>query len=54
MVAHTFNPALGRWRQEGIWLGRETNIRQEETGAQMQSEVWDRGIQSGLQSEDAV
>ena len=30
-------PVLGRWRQKGIWLGREKNVRQEETGTQMQS-----------------
>ena len=43
MVAHTFNPStwestplistLKRWKQGGIWLGRETNIRWEETEA---------------------
>ena len=25
-------PALGRWSEKGIWLGRDRNIRQEETG----------------------
>ena len=27
-------PALRRWRQEGIWLGRERSIRREKTGVQ--------------------
>lgn len=49
--AHTFNPStwlpppipiLGRWSQEGICLGRERNIINEETGVH------------GIQSEDFV
>lgn len=33
------SPALEKWRQEGIWLGKERNIRWKETGAQsIQSE----------------
>ena len=44
MVAHTFNPvfgshtplipALGRLRQEGIWLDGKTKVKQEEAELQ--------------------
>ena len=47
MAAHIFNPSTREVETEGIWLGGERIIKQEETGAQsgdlyrqMQSEVW--------------
>lgn len=38
----TFNPSTREQTQEGIWLGGESNLKWEDSGAQMQSEqaVW--------------
>ena len=45
-------PTLGRWRQKEIWMSREGNIRQEETGAQgIQSEdLWRQDTPFGLKN----
>ena len=34
MVYIPLRSALGMWKKEGLWLGRERNIRKEETDIQ--------------------